>query len=205
HNRDGGPPWTSIGWDAWGRPREPGADGARPSPERAMTPAEGIEAFRRVLAMDPVDGVVVSTGELEARIGRWVELEPVRGDAAPPAPPPRPARKASTPYAAPTGEIEERVAAVWREMLGAEQVGIHDRFLELGGHSLLGIQILSRLRRSFGVDLPADTLFRSPTVAELSSTIEGVLLAEIEQLTEEEAARMLSPGSSARDGAGRTA
>jgi amino acid adenylation domain-containing protein len=68
--------------------------------------------------------------------------------------------------------VEELVAAIWAEVLHAEQVGIHDNFFELGGHSLLATQVISRIREACQVELPLRTLFESPTVSELAASIE---------------------------------
>jgi amino acid adenylation domain-containing protein len=64
----------------------------------------------------------------------------------------------------PLGPDEERIAAVWAEVLGRERVGLRDDFFALGGHSLLAIRLLSRLRDAFGVEIPLRALFESPTV-----------------------------------------
>ena len=48
-----------------------------------------------------------------------------------------------TPYAAPEGELEEGLAALWTEALGIAPVGVHDNLFELGGDSLLAIRLLS--------------------------------------------------------------
>ena len=72
---------------------------------------------------------------------------------------------------APRTPIEETLAAIWRRLLGREQVEVHDSFFALGGHSLLAIQLLSRVRDTFQVDLPVRALFEAPTVAELAVTV----------------------------------
>ncbi|HEX7186487.1 MAG TPA: amino acid adenylation domain-containing protein, partial [Thermoanaerobaculia bacterium] len=88
---------------------------------------------------------------------------------------PAPAEDAETAhgYAAPETALEEGVAAVWRELLGVERIGRSDNFFDLGGHSLLGIRLLTRLRDSFGAELPVAALFESPTLAELAGRIEA--------------------------------
>ena len=79
-----------------------------------------------------------------------------------------------TAYVAPRTPIEAELATIWSQLLGLERVGIHDNFFEVGGHSLLITQIIARLRDVFQVELPLRVLFKSPTVAELSSAIERV-------------------------------
>jgi pimeloyl-ACP methyl ester carboxylesterase len=60
---------------------------------------------------------------------------------------------------------------LWREVLGVEQVSIHDDFFALGGHSLLAMQLLVRVRALFHVDIPLATLVATPTAAALASAI----------------------------------
>ncbi|MEW6735520.1 MAG: condensation domain-containing protein, partial [Acidobacteriota bacterium] len=81
-------------------------------------------------------------------------------------------------YIAPSNDIEKRIAKIWQELLGIDQVGIYDNFLELGGHSLLATQVISRLRTGFQVELPLRSLFESPTVAGLANSIEAARLLE---------------------------
>ncbi|HEX2206979.1 MAG TPA: beta-ketoacyl synthase N-terminal-like domain-containing protein [Longimicrobium sp.] len=92
-----------------------------------------------------------------------------------------------TAYVAPSTELEEAVADVWREMLGLERVGAEDDFFELGGHSLLGTRVISRLRAQFGVEIRVDAIFRAPTVRTLAREIEAAVFATVEAMTEEEA------------------
>ena len=76
-------------------------------------------------------------------------------------------------FTAPRNDKEEKLAALWSEVLRFSPIGIHDNFFELGGHSLIAIQVISRVRNHFGVELPLRTLFENPTIAELSTAIDG--------------------------------
>ncbi len=71
--------------------------------------------------------------------------------------------------------IEEILAQIWAEVLGLEQIGIYDNFLELGGHSLLAVQIISRVRQSYQIELPLRSLFESPTIASFAQHLETAL------------------------------
>ncbi len=88
---------------------------------------------------------------------------------------PRPDEKdfgAGESYVAPRNETEEKMAAVWADVLGLEKVGINNNFFDLGGHSLLATQLISRVRESFDLDIPLRSIFEYPTVAGLSEKIE---------------------------------
>ena len=74
-------------------------------------------------------------------------------------------------FVAPRNETEQKVAAMWVELLKVEKIGIHDDFFDLGGHSLMAIKALSRIREEFDVDLPLATLLQAPTVAQLAALL----------------------------------
>ncbi|MFL5385134.1 MAG: amino acid adenylation domain-containing protein, partial [Longimicrobiaceae bacterium] len=77
-------------------------------------------------------------------------------------------------YVAPRTPAEERMAAIWAEVLGVERVGAEDNFFELGGHSLLATQLVSRVREAFRIELPLRAVFEAPTLAELTGRVEAL-------------------------------
>jgi FkbH-like protein len=96
---------------------------------------------------------------------------------------------AATASARPRTELEERLVEIWSELLGIDSIGIHDNFFDLGGHSLLAVQLLSRVRQTFAVDLSLEVVYSGAfTIAELAKAIE---LEEIEQAGAEEYAQIL--------------
>jgi amino acid adenylation domain-containing protein len=68
-------------------------------------------------------------------------------------------------YIAPRTPLEEVLAGIWAEVLGLEQVGVHDNFFALGGHSLLSTQIAAHVYELLQVELPLRSFFEQPTVA----------------------------------------
>jgi FkbH-like protein len=88
----------------------------------------------------------------------------------------RPGRPGAVP---PRTPLERDLAELWSELLNVRPVGVHDNFFELGGHSLLAVQLLSRVRQIYGVELSLEVVYSGEfTVAELAKAIE---LKEIEQ------------------------
>ena len=80
-----------------------------------------------------------------------------------------------TGYVAPRTPMEELVAGLWEELLGASRVGAGDNFFEIGGHSLLATQVVSRLRDTLGVEVPIRVFFEQPTVEGLARTLEELV------------------------------
>jgi acyl carrier protein len=76
-------------------------------------------------------------------------------------------------YTAPRNEAEEKLAAIWQEILEVDRVGIHDDFFVLGGHSLLAIRLISAIRKELAVELPISDIFDYPTIAALVAQLEG--------------------------------
>ncbi|MGD2115409.1 MAG: amino acid adenylation domain-containing protein, partial [Acidobacteriota bacterium] len=80
-------------------------------------------------------------------------------------------------FVAPRTETEERIAAIWREVLGVERIGVDDSFFALGGDSMRSLQVLARAREG-GLPLSLEDLARHPTVAALARALDRA--AEVE-------------------------
>ena len=105
---------------------------------------------------------------------------------------------------APRTQLERDLVALWAELLNLEAVGIHENFFEVGGHSLLAVQLLSRVRQIYGVDLSLEVVYSGEfTVAELAKAIElkeieqaggdyGELIAELDRLSDADVRALLA-------------
>jgi acyl carrier protein len=105
---------------------------------------------------------------------------------------PPPAKERNTqdvPYAAPRTEVEERLAAIWAEVLKLERVGINDNFFELGGTSIMATQVVSRVRKQFTLEMPVILIFEASSVAEYA---ELVMQARFDQTDDDTLAQLLA-------------
>ncbi len=208
-------PCTVVNMDPVGGPEDVAAG-------TAISVEEAAAALRHVLSLPHVPQVVVSPEDLPARIeARRSGSEPAAAQQAQHSRP-----NLRTAYVAPGTETESAVAGIFQELLGIQEVGIHDSFFELGGHSLLATQVVSRVRDRFRVELPVGILFEEPAVAGLAAQIErelregsaapaalprlqsrrragGVdhLVARLDQLSDEEARELLRRKKAAQEGA----
>jgi amino acid adenylation domain-containing protein len=74
-------------------------------------------------------------------------------------------------YREPRTPAEEKIAAIWAELLRLDKVGIDENFFNLGGHSLLGTKVVARLQELFHIEISLRQLFEFPTIAELADVI----------------------------------
>jgi amino acid adenylation domain-containing protein len=107
-------------------------------------------------------------------------------------------------YTAPRNAEEEALVALWAEVLGRPQVGIHDNFFELGGHSLLATQLVTRMQKALGGDIGLRMVFEAPTVAEFAELLMkqrmqsvdddalSAMLQQLEGLSEDDIQAMLA-------------
>lgn len=133
-----------------------------------MTNAEGLEALDRILACNVSPQIAASTLDLDLWLdrlqhgGRGTPAEDVNWSIGTPGVM-RPGGDAGV--RAPRDALERELAAIWKEMLGVQQVSIDDDFFELGGQSLIAMRLFNRIRREHGVELSLSVLFQAPTIA----------------------------------------
>ena len=204
-NRSGKIRWYSINLDrvrAAATDSEPVVQLPNSNETKPLTQQELWECTLRLLKGAPPGVYAVSNQPLAPRIARWISSSPraIRSDSnsshlRPDLP---------TPFAPPTNDVESQVVKIWEEFLGIKGIGIHDNFFALGGHSLLAIQVISRLRETFPVEIELRHLISdNPTPASIAEVLtsllpQGVeldemtaLLKDIESLSPEEAKNQL--------------
>jgi acyl transferase domain-containing protein/acyl carrier protein len=164
-------------WDAWSE----GLKGFAPEIREAFTQhrrqfgitfEEGMEAIRRVLSLDlaqiillPEDAVAIVAGSNACSVTHLTQV--VSQDRARRQTHyPRPALPTS--FVAAGTEIETKIVEVWKDVLGIEEIGIHDNFFDLGGTSLSALQLIAGLRRALSTPLSPIVVFECPTVHALA-------------------------------------
>jgi amino acid adenylation domain-containing protein len=149
-----------------------------PSLEDGIAPAEGVEAFSRILG-ESLPQVVVSTRDLAARIesARSADVSAeapgipgLQGAGSADSVHARP--DMSVPYSAPTNPVEQKMAAIWEELLGIDQVGVNDDFFELGGDSLKAAVLIGKIKQEFDTAMSVRQIFNSPRVRELAAQLD---------------------------------
>jgi phthiocerol/phenolphthiocerol synthesis type-I polyketide synthase E len=161
-----GPPWVSVNWEVW--QAIGGGEAAflgQQQNELMLTPTEVVESLDRVLAVRGQPRLAVATGDLAVRLRQWTDVLHAGSLAAHARP------ESGIPYRAPGDAAEARIAGIWQELLGVDRIGVDDDFFLLGGNSLAGLQILSRLRADFDVELPLKSFFEARTVAAMAGEI----------------------------------
>ncbi len=166
-------PWISVNWDGWKLEHtKPNTSFGTTLVELAITPEEGINIFRRVLASISLinNQLVISTGELHTRLEQTFKSKSTVQKKS--SLHPRPSL--STPYMAPRNELEQKLVDIWQKFFGVEKIGINDDFFELGGDSLLAVQLIAKLRETFQINLPAHSFLNVQTIAGLVQLIEEI-------------------------------
>ena len=143
-------------------PKAPPSSAALPEDEQSIealgntgiVPLEGARVLTRILMTTTPHTVVVTAQPID-------DLEtqdPV-------------ARPRAMHVAAPREEVASTIADWWRELLGVEQIGLDDDFFDLGGQSLVAIRLITRIKKTYQVDLDLAVLFEARTVRQLADVI----------------------------------
>ncbi|HVQ92032.1 MAG TPA: SDR family NAD(P)-dependent oxidoreductase [Mycobacteriales bacterium] len=136
-----------------------------------ISPADGADAFRRMLATDLGPHVLVtarSLAEIVSGVRRLTAHTVEEG-----LPAPRVGAGAAAGSAGvPQTELEATIARIWAEVLGFDRVDVDDSFFDLGGNSLVAVQLIAQIRKAVGVRLSMRALFDTPTVGSMAKQIE---------------------------------
>ena len=154
-----------------------------------ILPTEGQEAFGRILQGCFTPQVIVSTKDIMAAIEQSNYLEQagikdtVEDTTASKERHPRP--ELENEYVSPKSDIEKKLAELWQEVLGIDNVGIQDDFFALGGDSLLLIQFHTKLKEKFETDIAVVDLYKYNTVALLAGYLKSDNKEELQPVFEE--------------------
>lgn len=95
-------------------------------------------------------------------------------------------------YVAPKNAVERKLTELWQKTLHIDRVGIKDSFFELGGDSVLAAQVLASAKKVYGISINPQDAFEAFTIEKLGEILEGEILKQMEEMTEEEAKQRLS-------------
>lgn len=200
-NRLGNTRWITANWDGWRFELA-----SNNTEDFSIYGPEGVEVLQRILSPIHLNHFVVSTGNLEQRITKWIvdngdahkeeeQVESARYD--------RP--NLATAYVEAQSQVEKEICTTWQKLLGIKKIGIYDDFFDLGGNSLLGTQLIAQLRQQLKVELPIRVLFDDPTIAGVAKVVEkerskaapeqdllADMLSQVENMDEEQVKNMLN-------------
>jgi acyl carrier protein len=92
-------------------------------------------------------------------------------------------------FVEPRTPAEKELAKIWSEVLRISRIGIEDSFFYLGGNSLSFTQVVSRIRKSFKVEVPVGVLFDAPTIRQMA---QAVLAEQIRSTDKEKLSKLLA-------------
>ncbi|MCP5048441.1 MAG: amino acid adenylation domain-containing protein, partial [bacterium] len=167
----------TVNWSHWKAPGVVVAshDGGHEYDD-ALSPQEGVAALDRMMRSG-FSRVAVSTYDLEAQMNRVNRRTEKETGAVPGTPKESTASslyqrpQLSTVYLPPRDELEQSLAAVWREFFAIKEAGVHDNFFELGGDSLKAITIITEIHKQLDTRVPISELFQAPTIEGLAQYI----------------------------------
>jgi len=174
HNQNKSCSWSSVNWDDWEIREKQDTDVEANLSKYSITSQTGVEVFQRLLTLNEVSQVLVSTRDLQARIQQWIKLESLRNKDFSNQENSLSLYSRSnlkTDYVPARNQIEEIVAKTWEKALGIEKIGIYDNFFDLGGSSLISIQIISQLQKELNIHIPVVSIYEKPTISSLAELL----------------------------------
>lgn len=155
--------WISVNWEGWDiENKETSFDYTNATiTDYFMSVTEGIEAMERVLALQNIPQVVVSSVSLSCRLKKWVYKKGLRANEAV-------SEKQLTLQGMSLREIEESLGMVVRDYFGFDEIRGNATFFDMGASSLDVIQLCLNIRKIFDVGLTIVELFRYPSVLSLA-------------------------------------
>lgn len=182
--------WISVNWDGWDF-----SGGASDEIGFSMTPEEGEDAFGKLLRVSYYPQIVHSTGALDSRLEQWVDKVPAESQQTLYERP-----DLDSDYVEASNDIEEKLVAIWQEVLGIEQIGVEDNFFDLGGDSLVVTRVISEVRKAFSVGesvLSISEFFEQPVIKYIAKKV----AIELEDtLVESKKAQLLEAGKAVEEG-----
>ncbi|PSM45475.1 polyketide synthase, partial [Chroococcidiopsis sp. CCALA 051] len=185
HNQRYSDSWMSVNWDGWQfKEEQKNTNTSSSLIEFAIKSTEGIEVFQRILSWNQHEQIVVSTGNLQSRLEQWInpdrlQVRDTSNTKTSSSLHSKPNLQSA--YVAPRNAIEQKLAKIWQELLGFEQIGIHDNFFDLGGDSLLTVQVRSKLQTTFDRDISLTDLFEYPTINALAQLLDREQCERVEK------------------------
>ncbi|MDZ8092002.1 MAG: SDR family NAD(P)-dependent oxidoreductase [Nostoc sp. DedQUE05] len=186
HNQINLFPCISVNWDTWQSQEDDIQDltvGVALEKLR-MTWQEGIDVFSRVLSLNKTPQIVVSAGELQPRIEKWIKRNFLQN------------KESSNnqgslslhsranlqnEYVPSSNNVEQIVATTWQKVLGIEKIGIYDNFFDLGGSSLIGVEIISHLQKELNAHIPIISIYERPTISSLAEFLSSDEEADLQK------------------------
>lgn len=164
---------VSIGWDSWrdvGFAVALGGDPDGPALRNAIAAHEGAQALGIAMAAG-LPHVYVSRQDMPAMLShvealtQWLlDSRAAPRAATPAAPSPTPTSSLPGDDGAASSEVEHRITAIWRDLIGIDDISLDADFFQLGGHSLMATRVLARIEEALGVRLSLRDIFDAPTI-----------------------------------------
>lgn len=169
-----------VNWESWdfGEEQDQNSKLGESNSLLAITEEESYQVLEHLL-MHLGNHFVVSSGDINARVQKWVGLSTVKEEeeqqvileemphSSDGVGKERP--HLLTPYQEAKTEVEQKLVRLWEDYLGILEIGTLDSFFELGADSLKAVVMISKISAMFQQELPLVQFFNHPTIADTAS------------------------------------